>query len=332
VGNPVLRPAKGYARGFEHYQLFDGKRGEGVRSVNAAFMDWARGAWDRPCFAWIHYMDPHGPYTPPEEVERLFLDDALADSDLRVPLEPADLPSENPNKVLGAIPAYQRIDDEDRAAVYVARYDAEIRHMDAAFGELIEFLRERGLYDASAVLFTSDHGESLGEHDFWFEHGWFAYEPGLRIPLMIKRPGQIEGRDVSRQVSILDLHRTLLTLAGAATPSGNPGADLCGTVVRHGPVLIESSDRYPDKYYGVRAAGWKYLQRAADGAEQLYDLHDDPGESRNLAEQEPERLAALRRACDAAMKVARETAVPQATGLPDDPATIERLKALGYLD
>jgi arylsulfatase A-like enzyme len=328
----VLRPTKGYARGFDEYHLFDGKRGEGVRSLNAAFLQWADGPWDEPRFAWVHYMDPHGPYMPPAELARPFLEDPLADSDVRVPLEPAALPSGNPNKVLGAIPEYQQLDGEDRAAVYVARYDAEIRHMDAAFGELIGFLRERGLYDTSAVVFTSDHGESLGEHDFWFEHGWFAYEPGLRVPLMIKRPGQTEGRVVTRQVSILDLQRTLLTLGRVGVPDGSSGIDLCGTVIRHGPLLVESSDRYPDKYHGVRAAGWKYLMRAADGAEELYDLRSDPGELDNQVERQPKRLAALRRACAAALERARETAVPQTTGLPDDPATLERLRALGYLD
>jgi arylsulfatase A-like enzyme len=332
VGNPVLRPAKGYARGFDHYQLFDGKRGEGVTSLNAAFRNWTlEETWDRPAFVWIHYMDPHGPYVPPKEILRRYLADDLAASDERVPLEPESLPSGNANKVLGAVPAYQRIEDEDRVAVYVARYDAEIRNMDAAFGMLIGFLRKQGLYDGSAIVFASDHGESLGEHDFYFEHGWFAYEPGLRIPLMIKQPGQTEGYEVDRQVSILDLRPTLLSFAGAATERDVVGVDLRGTVPGR-EELIENSDHYPDKYYGVRASGWKYLIRERDGAEELYDLREDPGELRNLADREGERLAALRESCKTALDRARAAALPRAAGLPDDPETIERLKAIGYLD
>jgi arylsulfatase len=331
VGNPVLRPAKGYARGFDHYQLFDGKRSDGVTTLNDAFRDWVLdNTWDRPAFVWIHYMDPHGPYTPPEEILRQYLDDELGGSDERVALDPESLPSANANKVLGVVPAYQRLGDEDRVAVYVARYDAEIRNMDAAFGMLISFLRKQGLYDGSAIVFVSDHGESLGEHDFYFEHGWFAYEPSLRVPLMIKQPGQTKGHKVDRQVSILDLWPTLLSLAGVSVGREVVGVNLCGAIASR-EELIESSDRYPDKFYGVRASGWKYLIREGDGAEELYDLDDDPGELRNLAEREGERLAELREVCKTALDRARATAVPQATGLPDDPAMLERLKALGYL-
>jgi arylsulfatase len=332
VSNPVLRPAKGYARGFDHYELFNGRRDEGVRSVNEAFLSWASGAWDGPSFVWIHYMDPHGPYDPPEELLRPFLDDELAASDERVPLEPATPPTGNPNKVLGSVPAYQRLGDEDRVAVYVARYDAEIRYMDAAFGELIRYLRERDLYDASAIVFSADHGESLGEHDFYFEHGWFAHEPSLRIPLMIKPPGEVEARTVDRQVSVLDFLPTLLGFAGAAVASGGSGVDLGGAGEPVEPVLVESSDLYPDKYHGVRTSGWKYLVREGDGAEELYDLREDPGEIRNVAGRETERLAELRGACEDALRRAREAAVPATTGPPDDPETLERLKALGYVD
>ena len=82
----------------------------------------------------------------------------------------------HPNKTLGAVPAYQAIEGEDRVAGYVARYDAEIRYTDATFGRLIAFLEERELYETSVTVFGSDHGESLGEHDFYFDHGEYVYD------------------------------------------------------------------------------------------------------------------------------------------------------------
>ena len=123
--------------------------------------------------------------------------------------------SSSPNKLLGAVPFYQQRSGEDRVAAYVARYDAEIRLMDSAFGQVLDFLEEQGLYHENVVVFTADHGESLGEHRYWFEHGWFAYEPSLRVPLMIKGPGRREGRTVHDPVSNLDLLPTLLALLGA---------------------------------------------------------------------------------------------------------------------
>jgi arylsulfatase A-like enzyme len=333
VGNPALRRGKGFARGFDAYQMMDGRRDEGVRSVNQAFLEWARPHdWTRPTFAWVHYMDPHGPYAPPAAFAHLFINDEAAASEERVPLAPASPPSGNPNKILGAIPAYQQRSGEDRVAAYVALYDAEIRYMDEAFGEVIAFLEEQGLYDPSAVVFTSDHGESLGEHDYWFEHGWFAYEPTRHVPLIIKTPGQTEGKVVERQVSNLDMLPTILALAGSTADGALAGADVAGPLDERAPVLIESSDRYPDKFYGVRTSRWKYLMKESDGGEELYDLREDPGELRNVAGGEPERLAELREICAESLRRARDRAVPPSSGIPDDPETLERLKSLGYLE
>jgi arylsulfatase A-like enzyme len=333
VGNPILRDSRGFARGFEHYEVFDGDHSDAVRAVNAAFLRWAALDWDRPTFVWVHYMDPHGPYKPPEELERLFIDDARVRTDARVPLAWDTKRIGNPNKVLGAIPLYQRRDREDRVDVYVARYDAEIRYVDTAFAGLLEFLDRRDLYDPSIVVFTSDHGESLGEHNYYFEHGWFACEATLRVPLMIKLPNQTEGRVVPDQVSHMDFLPTLLPLLGAPT---DPAADGMNVFLTLGterlPVLVESSDQYPEKYHGVRGSRWKYLVRSSDGAEELYDRRADPAEAHNLAEREPEILAELRSVFAAALRGAREAAAPPAVAPPDDPEVRERLRALGYVE
>jgi arylsulfatase len=330
IGNPVLRENVGFARGFDSYFLTDGRRGEGTLSVNEAFLDWAQDPWDRPTFVWIHYMDPHGPYTPPAELEQLFIDDEWAGSDERVPLKPDNPPAKNPNKILGAIPPYQNVDGEDRLAVYVARYDAEIRYMDAAFAEAIHFLEGRGLFDESAIVFSSDHGEAFGEHDYYFEHGWFAHEPGLRVPLMLKAPGQSEGGVVGEQVSLLDIRPTLMSLAGA--PEGaTSGVDLLSGALARGPLLIQNGNNFPIKDFGVRSPPWKYLRRVGDGTEQLFHLVDDPGEEHDLSAEAGEQLARLSRALETELRRAQDAAVDPATGLPDDPETLERLKSLGYV-
>jgi arylsulfatase len=327
VGNPVLRQELGFDRGFEHYEVHDGKHGDGVAAVNHGFRAWAEAQWDRAAFVWLHYMDPHGPYTPPAEYEALFLDDDLAQSDLRVP--PATGEEANPNKVLGAIPLYQQHEGETRVAAYVARYDAEIRYVDTAVGEILDFLDERGLYEPAAIVFTSDHGESLGEHNFYFEHGWFAYDPTLRVPLMVKEPGQAEGRVVERQVSNLEVLPALLALAGGPREGRallEPGAD------GDAPVLVENADRYPEKHFGVRTSAWKFLAPAGGGAEELYDLRADPAELRNLAGERPEEAGRLRAALEAALVDTRSRAVQAAREVADDVETIERLRALGYTE
>ncbi len=328
VSNPVLRENMGFARGFDHYEVHE--RQDGVRRVNRAFLRWGRrGVWDRPTFVWLHYIDPHGPYAPPDEFEAAFVDDEWARSTQRVSLSAPK--GGTPNKVLGSVPTYQRRDAEDRVAVYVARYDAEIRFVDHAFGEIVAFLRDRRLFDPSLVIFTSDHGESLGEHDLYFEHGWFAYEPSLHIPLMIKRPHQTQGRVVPDLVSNLDLLPTLLARVGGEDIETS-GIDLFGSIGDRPPLPIESSDHYPQKFFGLRTPRWKYLRNASDASEELYDLHEDPSETRNLEKREPARLFGMRRSLDELLRTLSRRASAPATSHPaDDPETLERLEALGYL-
>lgn len=329
VSNPALRAAKGFGRGFDSYRMLPERNG--VANVNRAFLAFAKSPWDRPTFVWLHYIDPHGPYTPSKAYEALFLGDQWSRDPARVPHGYAVDP-DSPNKVLGAVPRYQqREDGEDRVAVYVARYDAEIRGMDAAFGEVIDALRAKGLYDESAIVFTSDHGESLGEHDLYFEHGWFAYDATLRVPLIIKRPGQHAGGRIDTPVSNLDFLPTLLGLAGLHADSG-PGTDVLAATRPPAPVLIENSDRYPEKYHGARTGRWKYLRRESDGREELYDLASDPGERTNLAGKRLDERRELAAFVGRRLAALRANARSGGTGPADDERTLQQLRELGYTE
>jgi len=324
VSNPVLRSRRGFARGFDTYEVLDHETG--TASVNRRFLEWAERDWSEPTFVWLHYIDPHGPYTPPEEFEALFIDDEWAQSDRRVEVHPKK------TKVLGAIPSYQGRDGETRVDKYVAWYDAEIRYVDSALGEIIDSLRGRGLYDDGVVVFTSDHGESLTEHDYYFEHGWYAYEASLRVPLVIKAPRQHEGRAVADAVSNLDILPTLLALAGLEPDPGANGVDLLEPIPARDPVVVESSDNYPEKFYGLRSSERKYLFRESDRAEELYDLIADPGEIRNLAE--PDVLTRMGELCARKLEGLRANAVARTEGTDDEDSldVVEKLRSLGYVD
>jgi arylsulfatase A-like enzyme len=326
VENPALRASRGFGRGFDVYRVvLSGSRG--AERLLDAWLEWAEADWDAPTFVWVHTLDPHGPYRPPPEYERLFVGDRWSGSDERVPLLPG---AGRAFKVLGAIPKYQQRGDEDRVARYVAWYDAEIRLIDDAFGRVLEALRARGLYEEAAVIFTSDHGESLGEHDYYFEHGWYAYEPGLRIPLLIKTPGQTRGQRVAAPVSNLDFFRTIAGLTGIEVPPGVGGRDLLAGAPPDRVILVENSGRYEEKYFGLRGASEKYLRREGDGREELYDLSADPGELRDLSAERPDRTRALREQLERRLaELADDARAPLEPG-DDDAETLERLRALGY--
>jgi arylsulfatase A-like enzyme len=338
LSNPVLTKEKGYARGFSAYTLHPGR--DGVDKVNEDFFAWAKTVdWDRPVFAWIHYMDPHGPYTPTAAYAGLFADDAIARAETRrVRLDYRPMSGFPPAYVLGAVPDYQRLGTEDRVAHFVSAYDAEIRYTDDAFAKLVASLRERGVYDDTAIVLVADHGESLGEHDYWFEHGWFPFDDQLRVPLVVKPPGPPAPRVVHGITSTLDVAPTVLAFAGVAPKNPIPGRDLATGAPGTEAVLVLNSSTYPERFMGLRTPEWKYLRRlriygppvSAFGAEQLYDLRADPGELHDVAAEKPEQVAKLRDELD--RRLAAMGPRPVVKAAPVDPALREQLRALGYTE
>jgi arylsulfatase len=331
VSNPALRRASGFARGFDIYEEVE--RELGVANVLRAYIEWAGAeSWDAPTFVWLHFIDPHGPYAPPARYEAMFLDDEWAQSPQRVRLGYELGATKTPNKVLGAVPLYQqRADGEDRVARYVARYDAEIRYVDDAFARVLSDLEDHERADDSVIVFTSDHGESLGEHDYYFEHGWFAFEPTLHIPLFIRTPGQTEGRRVEAPVSTLDLRPTLLALAGLTDDAPGRGRNLLAKPeAKEFAVVVENGDAYPHKTFGLRTDRWKYL-RSGETSEELYDLADDPGETANRIERERTARDELRQALRHQLRALEGSALETGGETRDDPATLERLRELGYV-
>ena len=226
VSNFALRAGKNLDQGFEHYddRMDDResvrKRREriGAKTTEAA-LEWLRGApRDRPIFLWVHYQDPHGPYTPPSEYQSLFLDGSALGPPLRI----TDSVSGR-----GGIPSYQALEDHRERGYYVAQYDAEIRYFDDSLHEFVLGIKELDRWDESLVVFTSDHGEGMGEHDYYFAHGEFLYPGQLHVPLILWAPeGVTPGRRVGELAQSADIVPTALAFAGVAPASELPGRDL----------------------------------------------------------------------------------------------------------
>jgi arylsulfatase A-like enzyme len=307
---------------------------------------------DTPSFVWLHFMDPHGPYFPPESVRGRFADAAYAwPGDHPLAVAPT-------NFGLGVIPAYQAVAGETAPASYRARYDAEIRYVDDHVAAVLAAYRAHGLLERTLVVVTADHGESLGDHDYYFAHGWFAYEDALRVPLVLVGPGVPAGRRVGASVSLVDLAPTLLDLLGLPATATMEGRSLRPLV------RADGSDReaFSQTYYGegmvaLRTGDVKYVfkpKRVGAGArpgsdppfadaseEWLFDLTTDPGETKNLAPGDP-RLATYRGRTQAWLteqerrghgrQAEQQRAHGTATRVIGDPQLERQLRALGYVE
>ena len=182
-------------------------------------------------------------------------------------------------------------EENDRACEL---YREEITYNADQVGRLLDELDTLGIADNTIIVFTADHGHSLGEHDYWYHHGEFLYDASMSIPLIIKAPGQLEGGAVVEdQVRSIDVMPTLLSLTGIE-PIESDGVDLTST--RAGPAFMETDISYfkwnkrryvkgvNGKLRGVRTPDWKliYTPKKGKGKWELFNLKEDPEELTNL--------------------------------------------------
>ncbi len=223
-----------------------------------------------------------------------------------------------------------------RGAVAKNAYDAALAYEDDAVGRFWNFLARQGLVGKSLIVFTSDHGESLGEHGET-THGYFIYESTLRVPLIIHWPSatKIFPPRIDEPVSLLDLAPTILQFLGMPIPSTFQGRSLLG-LVNHktpsSPSEIYSESLYARNHFGcssLRSLRWGEYKYIEAPQPEFYNLAQDPSEARNLYAQQRslaqgyrERLKALRsRYANAG------SARPQAL----NPEAVSALKSLGYM-
>jgi len=294
------------------------KRPEQTNQAALQFLDRNR---ERPFFLWVHYFPPHGPYVPPAP----FLRGRAATGGPRL-----EVSARNYEK--GRIPAYQALPGVADVAEYRRRYAGHVRYVDAFVGRLLDRLREEGLYDDALIVATSDHGESLGEHGWYFLHGNLVYEEQARVPLIVKRPrGAGSGSRVTAPVELVDVAPTIAALLGV------PDLDADGAPLpsderpRRRHRFIQSNDaELAAIYEGPLKLIWKrgptVYTEAAYPALELFRLDRDPGEQSDLQGAEPD--AARRLAAELRRRYAGAKRLPRATNSEVE----EQLRALGYLN
>ena len=208
---------------------------------------------DQPFFLYVHYIDPHTPYTPPQRFVGMFTD--------------AVRRREKPNLLgdgaafwgslhyltehVGQITPNVRLEGRSDVSYYVSQYDGEIRYLDEHLGEFLVGIDS----DAGAqtvIVVTSDHGESLGEHDTYFAHGTNTYDEQAHIPLLIRVPGRdIKVERVDEQVSaIVPAPSTLLVMRPANTKVSR------GTDSNVSAIPLTSAQRYVPRYTPANSQKW----------------------------------------------------------------------------
>ena len=211
-----------------------------------------------------------------------------------------------------------------------APYYGEVEAVDAALEPLLKPILDGLRGKKTLVILTSDHGESLGEHGE-STHGTFAYESTLHVPLILRLPG-LSGRVVNEPVRHIDIVPTVLDALGMSAAKELPGMSLWPLAL--GGRAKEGFSSYFEALSPSLNQGWAPLRGVFDGRfkyidlplPELYDLQTDVSELKNLVASEPARLDAMRSALS--RERSRDKDVKRGG---EDAATIEKLRALGYV-
>ena len=310
----VLDRSWGLARGFD-FTMMRSRRKPSRKKMPAWWtvapgesvahaIDWLKKTPRRPFFLWLHLYDPHSPYDPPEPYR----------SEYRSHL-----------------------------------YDGEIAYADHELGSLMAWLKQNHLYDSSLIVALSDHGESLGEHGE-DEHGFFVYNATVHVPLIVKPPAGsgIAAGQHGEPVETTAVAPTLLQLAGVKDSVDSIYAQfqshaLLGTKSGTNQAGSQAANQtpkdpaYSETFYPFSSFGWSPLHALESERfhfieapkPELYDLESDPGETRNIAAQQPATVAVLREKMQALL--AHNPFTRQDAGAGNlSPDAQEKLRALGY--
>ena len=291
------------SRGFDNYLEFAGwgsldqGRSPKAENLNAVAMPELKrlAAGKKPFFLFMRHMDPHSPYLPPRPFERLFY--GRDEFNKR-------------NKSMKPVFDFKPFRDYFRTWMppgltdkdyVIAQYDGAIAYMDACIANLFSMISDLGLDEDTLVVIDSDHGETLYDHDCYFDHHGL-YEPTLRVPLIFRMPGRVPaGKRLDGYTTLLNVTPTILDLLGVKTKVKFDGESLAGE--------IQGSRRTPNtefyitectwmRKHGWRTPQWKYIHALEPDFHykpevELYNLIEDPEETVNLAQQEKAVAAML---------------------------------------
>jgi arylsulfatase A-like enzyme len=350
VSNHILTRERGLDRGFDVYDFgTDARDAEGTTA--AAIEQLKKVGREDKLFVWVHYIDPHVPYYPPREIVNDFTPGYDGRYRWHFGAKKGGIGNHAYPKDLPKPKAVFRNPLPDDVNSHIRRlYAADIRYTDDAVAGLVTWLRKE-LGEDWVIVFASDHGESLGEHDYFYDHGDYVYNATLRVPLGIvfpkedplHRAGRVKG-----WVSLADITPTLADLMNLETKaidgqleSRSLVPSLRGEPLPPEPVFAECGKAFfPDlvrrrtqfnvagRFRSVIDGDWKLIWTPGQEDSlsfELYNLAADPGETKNLHNPEHPEARRLTGLLSGWLKN-----TPHRNTAPSD-ADMERLKSLGYI-
>jgi len=291
------------ARGYEYYVNPASRHRLNLmvtcEEINSRAIPWIRSHASEKFFLFLHYWEPHTPYLPPMRYRKFYPSGRDPFSTDHTSLEPM---KRQPFWDMFKDTWFDKLGPVTDADYIASLYDAEIRHVDDGIAAIMETLDETGLTGETLVVLTGDHGESMYQHDIFFDHHGL-YEDVIHVPLIMRCPGRIPaGHTVCPMVQHLDIAPTFLSIGGCPTPSNMEGRNLwplaTNATENGGWERVICCESTWQSKWAIRTDDSKLIvARAQDQhgmpPRELYDLIADPLEQSNLANKLPKQVSAL---------------------------------------
>jgi arylsulfatase A-like enzyme len=322
----------GLSQGFDRYQYVENERFSRVVDYGIQWLE--ETAVDR-FFLFLHTYETHVPYQATEYLERFEID------------YKGPLPDLIPLAVFNEFNFEERELSEADLLHIINTYDAAVYSADVSLARMIAYLKENGIYDSTLIIFTSDHGEELGEHGKVGYHTHTVFDELLKVPLVIKFAGSVNaGTQIDTQVRTIDILPTILDVTGVEAPGDSDGTSLLPLLVRSREAesggetstalqfAVSERDDAADSHHvmSIRTNDSKlYVIKKHDEIvrRMFFDLEDDPTEQENMFPKRQRRADSLWKQFET-IKAQREC--PPLEPIALDAPTIRRLKELGYTD
>jgi len=302
VTTVVLDNRSNINKGFDHYVNIDWEKETSKEFVNTA-LNYLEKNKNKKMFFWIHLIDPHSPYTPPEDLKCKFNPKYCNLKETYQSLE-AERYS-YVQQFAKVCNSYKKI-PQDKKEIFKMLYDGEIAFSDSLVKNILDKLSETGLDKNSIIILYGDHGEGF-DHSLYFDHGSNVYQSNVRIPLIIKYPLiKTANARVNKLIQNIDVFPTLLDLLGISTKYKVDGKSFSD--VFYGDIFsIFNFDKRKNAYstassmnvFSVVNDHYKYIYNYKKCAyenynEELYDLNKDPEEMFNLINSKKDIAASLK--------------------------------------
>ena len=233
---------------------------------------------DKPFFLGVGFVRPHVPFVAPRKDYTGF----LPYSKIQLPPKLKDDWADIPKAGINYKTSKNMKMDVRRQKKAVGGYYASVAFMDRMVGQVLDGLKETGLDEKTIVIFTSDHGYHLGEHDFWAKVS--LHDESAAVPLIIRMPGK-KPAVCHSLVELLDLYPTLSNLCGLKVPERLQGKDISKMMTDPAKEVRSAAFSVNGKGFLLREENWAYIAYGKDGqgGEELFDMKQDPKQFTNLA-------------------------------------------------